>query len=163
MAAVAARLSRTVAETEALGAALGRALGGRGVIALLGPLGGGKTAFVRGLARGLGCAERVTSPTFVYAHEHPGALPLAHLDLYRLPAGAALDDLGLSDYLDGAWVVAIEWAERAPHELPADRIEVHFEVESADARRIRVEAHGPRSLAALARLDAPAVEPQPES
>jgi tRNA threonylcarbamoyladenosine biosynthesis protein TsaE len=154
------RATRSVADTEALGAALGRVIDPRGVIALLGPLGAGKTAFVRGLARGLGCADRVTSPTFVYAHEYPGRRPLAHLDLYRLEPGAALDDLGLTDYLDGSWVVAVEWADRAAEQLPDDRIVVRFEAESDEVRRIEIEALGARSQAALARLETAAVESQ---
>src|SRR5579885_1229509 len=103
-------------ETELVGEALGRALRAREargcVVALAGPLGAGKTCFVQGLARGLGAAGYVRSPTFTLIHEHRGPVPLYHVDLYRL-APAELDTLGLEEVLEGPGVVAVEWADRA--------------------------------------------------
>lgn len=101
-------------ETEALGERLGQlALPGT-VIAYTGDLGAGKTAFTRGLARGLGIAERVTSPTFTIVDEHlEGRLPLFHFDLYRLTSSDDLYDIGWEDYQARGGVCAVEWSERA--------------------------------------------------
>jgi tRNA threonylcarbamoyladenosine biosynthesis protein TsaE len=108
--------SRSPAETRAAGEALGRVLRRAGaagaVVALVGPLGAGKTCFVQGLARGLGAAGYVRSPTFTLIHEHRGPVPLYHVDLYRL-VPAELDTLGLEEVLEGPGVVAVEWADRA--------------------------------------------------
>ena len=87
-------LSHSVEETEALGEALGRKLQPGAVVAYFGGLGMGKTAFTRGLARGLGCTERVTSPTFTIVNEYPGRIPLCHFDMYRLESSDALFDIG---------------------------------------------------------------------
>ncbi len=108
--------SRSPEQTRAVGAALGSVLGRMGpagmVVALSGPLGAGKTCFVQGLASGLGVRGAVRSPTFVLVHEHRGAIPLYHVDLYRLTSHD-LDTLGLEEILDGPGVTAIEWADRA--------------------------------------------------
>lgn len=126
---------------------LARALAGRlfpgAVLALWGGLGAGKTAFVRGLARGLGVSGRVSSPTFTLLHEHPGPLPLYHFDLYRLEAGGA-DDLGLEDYLFGAGVCAVEWPGNAGALLPADRLDVTIDGAGDGVRTVTFQARGPR-------------------
>jgi len=99
-------------ETEDIGAALGLRLRSGAVIAMTGDLGAGKTAFVRGLARGLGVTARVTSPTFAIVHEYEGGrLPLFHFDLYRLSGSDALFDIGWEDYLARGGVCAVEWSE----------------------------------------------------
>jgi len=99
-------------ETEHIGAALGLRLRSGAVIAMTGDLGAGKTAFVRGLARGLGVTARVTSPTFAIVHEYEGGrLPLFHFDLYRLSGSDALFDIGWEDYLARGGVCAVEWSE----------------------------------------------------
>ena len=93
-------LTHSAAETEALGCRLGCALTPGTVVAYRGGLGMGKTAFTRGLARGLDCRDRVTSPTFTIVNEYQGRIPLFHFDMYRLPDADALFDIGWEDYLD---------------------------------------------------------------
>ncbi|MPN25651.1 tRNA threonylcarbamoyladenosine biosynthesis protein TsaE [bioreactor metagenome] len=80
----------------------------------------GKTAFTRGLARGLGCSGRVTSPTFTIVNEYPGRLPLFHFDMYRLDSSEALFDIGWDDYLDRRGVCAVEWSERVSDAMPPE-------------------------------------------
>lgn len=110
---MATSISHSPAETEALGEALGREAGPGLVIGLSGDLGAGKTAFVRGLARGLGITARIQSPTFALINVHSqGRLPLFHLDLYRLDTAEQILAAGLEDYLSPAGVTVIEWAER---------------------------------------------------
>ncbi len=107
-------ITKSVAETEALGARLGALAAPGMVIAYSGDLGAGKTAFTRGLARGLGIEERVTSPTFTIVDEHlDGRLPLFHFDLYRLGSADDLFDIGWEDYPARGGVCAVEWSERA--------------------------------------------------
>ena len=104
-------------ETFALGRTLAVSLQPGTFVLLHGDLGAGKTAFVRGMAAGLGAPpEDVSSPTFVLMQHYKGRIPLVHVDLYRLETGAAVDDLGLEEMASGA-VVAIEWAERLPRAL----------------------------------------------
>ena len=104
--------TRSAAETELLGARLAQRLRPGDVIALRGGLGAGKTAFTRGLARGLGVEEAVTSPTYTIVNEYPqGRLPLFHFDMYRLRDAEELFDLGWEDYLDRGGVCAVEWSE----------------------------------------------------
>ena len=99
-------------ETEALGAALGRALQPGTVIAYTGDLGAGKTAFTRGIARGLGIRDAVTSPTYTIVNEYlSGRLPLFHFDMYRLHSSDDLWDIGWEDYLERNGICAVEWSE----------------------------------------------------
>ena len=125
-------------ETSAAGEALGRDLGPGDVVLLYGDLGAGKTAFVRGMARGIGAnPDDVSSPTFTIVQEYSGtSLTLYHVDLYRL-APAEIDDLGLEDLVAGDGVVAIEWAERWSGR-PDDVTEVRLEDSGEDRRRIRI-------------------------
>ena len=125
-------------ETASAGEALGRELRPGAVILLYGDLGAGKTAFVRGLARGVGAnPDEVSSPTFTIVQEYPGAAAiLYHVDLYRLEP-AEVDDLGLEDLVAGDGIVAIEWAERWKGR-PDDVMEVWIEDLGEDRRRIRV-------------------------
>ena len=128
------------AETSAAGETLGRTLRPGDVVLLYGDLGAGKTAFVRGLARGIGAnPDDVSSPTFTLVQEYAGPrLTLFHVDLYRL-APAEIDDLGLEDLVSGNGVVAIEWAERWSGR-PDGVTEVRIEEAGEDRRRIHV--HG---------------------
>ena len=128
-------------ETEKLGAALAQILTPGTVIAYRGDLGAGKTAFTRGLARGLGCTERVTSPTFTIVNEYPGRIPLCHFDMYRLESSDALFDIGWEDYLAGGGVCAVEWSELVEDALPPESIRVTFarRPEADDWRSIRIE------------------------
>ena len=134
-------LTHNEIETEALGETLARRLGPGDVVAYRGDLGAGKTAFTRGLARGLGCPERVTSPTYTVVNEYEGRLPLFHFDLYRLEGEDALYDVGWEDYLDRGGVCAVEWSERAEAALPRETVWVSIRrcAESEDWRRITIE------------------------
>lgn len=133
-----AQTSSSEAETRAIASRLAATLGPGSVVLLRGDLGAGKTAFVRGLAEGLGLdADEVTSPTFTLVHEYRGGrLPLVHVDLYRLDA-VDLDDVGLDPDLADQGVVAIEWAERLAHE-PGAAIEVTIVDRGGDQRLISV-------------------------
>ena len=104
-------LSHSEQETEQLGEQVARRLPRGTVIAYTGELGMGKTAFTRGLARGLGCRGRVTSPTFTIVNEYEGDIPLFHFDLYRLGSSDELFDIGWEDYLARGGVCAVEWSE----------------------------------------------------
>ena len=127
------------AETEDLGAALGRVLMPGTVIAYRGDLGAGKTAFIRGLARGLGYAEPVTSPTYTIVNEYLGGrLPLFHFDMYRLRSSDDLWDIGWEDYLDRGGVCAVEWSENVEDALE-DALTVTIEKLGEESRRITIE------------------------
>jgi tRNA threonylcarbamoyladenosine biosynthesis protein TsaE len=124
-------------ETFALGQTIAATLPVGTFVLLHGDLGAGKTAFVRGLAAGLGAnPDDVSSPTFVLIQHYKGRTPLVHVDLYRLESGAAVDDLGLEEMSNGA-VVAIEWAERLPRHLE-DSVTVKIDDLGEDTRRITV-------------------------
>ena len=120
-------LSHNEEETEKIGEALASHLQAGDVVAYLGGLGAGKTAFTRGLARGLGCQGRVTSPTFTIVNEYDGELPLFHFDMYRLGDEDALFDIGWEDYLSRGGVCAVEWSERVSGALPEETIRVTIE------------------------------------
>lgn len=129
-------------ETEALGAALGRVLTPGTVIAYRGDLGAGKTAFTRGLARGLGYPDMVTSPTYTIVNEYLGGrLPLFHFDMYRLPDADALFDIGWEDYLDRGGVCAVEWSEQVAEAMPPETVYVTISRRPEDdrARIITIE------------------------
>ena len=115
-------LSHSTQETEAIGEELAQKLRGGDVLAFTGSLGMGKTAFTRGLARGLGCRGRVTSPTFTIVNEYEGRTPLFHFDMYRLGSSDELFDIGWDDYLARGGVCAVEWRERVSDALPEDTI-----------------------------------------
>ena len=127
------------AETEALGAALGRVLTPGTVIAYRGDLGAGKTAFTRGLARGLGYADPVTSPTYTIVNEYLGGrLPLFHFDMYRLRSSEDLWDIGWEDYLDRGGICAVEWSENVEDALE-DALTVTIGKLGEGSRRITIE------------------------
>lgn len=137
--------------------AIGAAVGKEGLLlALVGPLGAGKTVFVQGLAEGLGVdPAQVTSPTFVIATHHEGArLSLVHADLYRIEREAELEAAGWLDWIAPGGVVAVEWADRLPDALPEDRLSVRFtrDPEAGESEReIVLRAEGPVSRGVLAR------------
>ena len=126
-------------ETEALGAAVAKRLPAGTVIAYRGDLGAGKTAFTRGLARGLGCSDMVTSPTYTIVNEYLGGrLPLFHFDMYRLHSSDDLFDIGWEDYLDRQGVCAVEWSENVDDAME-DALYITIEKLGEDSRRITLE------------------------
>lgn len=129
-------LSHSPKETEHIGEMLGRRLRPGTVVAYRGGLGMGKTAFTRGLARGLGCAGRVTSPTFTIVNEYDGATPLFHFDMYRLGSSDELFDIGWEDYLTRGGVCAVEWSERVDDAMPADTLWVDIARGTDESDRI---------------------------
>lgn len=161
-------LSRSPADTAATAQALARAIDAGGlVVALVGPLGAGKTVFVQGLAQGLGIdPARVTSPSFVIAAHHEAAAHahhLVHADFYRVESEGELEAAGWLDWIAPGTVVAAEWGDRFPAAFPADSIEVRIEAPGrgapapapgpgCDERRIEITPRGPRSRATLARM-----------
>ena len=130
------------AETSSVGERIAAQLAAGDVVLLHGELGAGKTAFVRGLARGLGArADDVSSPTFTIVQEYLGGrLVLQHVDLYRL-APVEVSDLGLDELISGDAIVAIEWPDRW-HDRPADALDVRIDHESDTTRRIRIRRTG---------------------
>ena len=127
-------------QTASIARRLVRLLAPGTVLALVGPLGAGKTAFVKGLAAGLGVPPRqAVSPTYTLIHEHPGPVPLFHADLYRLAGASEVADLGLEDYWERGGILAVEWAERAAGLLPANTVTVRFEILGPRERRITIE------------------------
>ena len=129
-------VSESEAETEALGARLARVLKPGAVVAFTGDLGAGKTAFTRGLARGLGVPGRVTSPTFTIVDEHEGGrLPLFHFDLYRMDSPEELFDIGWEDYLARGGVCAVEWSEHAEGAFEEEPIWVDIRRGESDDQR----------------------------
>ncbi len=131
--------TKSPAQTLYLGRALGRLLGSGAVVALTGNLGAGKTVLAKGIALGVGVQDEkeVTSPSFVLVNEYRGRLPVYHVDLYRLQDPLQVEDLGWEEYISGAGVTLIEWAERAAGLLPDERIEVCLEWVSLEERKIR--------------------------
>lgn len=126
-------------ETEKIGEALAKSLQPGTILAYRGDLGAGKTAFTRGLARGLGCKETVTSPTYTIVNEYLGGrLPLFHFDMYRLASSDDLWDIGWEDYLDREGVCAVEWSENVQDAME-DAITVTIEKLGENTRRITIE------------------------
>lgn len=129
--------SNSVAETEELGAQLAARLRPGDVVAYTGDLGAGKTAFTRGIARGLGIPERVTSPTFTIVNEYEGGrLPLFHFDLYRLGDPEELFDIGWEDYLARGGVCAVEWSEIVSDALEDGVLRVDIRRGAGEGERI---------------------------
>ena len=124
------------------------------LVVLTGELGAGKTTFVKGVARALGVREHVTSPTFTIVQEYDGAVPVAHVDVYRLERVQELHDLGFEELLEGR-VVLVEWGEMIAPLLPRDRVEVRLSMmDDSDTRAVEIAACGPGWAARRAALDA---------
>jgi tRNA threonylcarbamoyladenosine biosynthesis protein TsaE len=136
--------SHSVAQTEAVAAQLAKTFIGGECVALDGPLGAGKTQFVRGLAAALGADPRaVSSPTFVLLNIYRGGrVPLFHLDAYRVAGGEDFESIGFSELLEQNGVVVVEWASRVAKILPGSRINVSIEVTGKSDRRITIESGG---------------------
>ena len=132
-------ITHSPAETEKIGEALGRIIPAGTIIAYRGNLGAGKTAFTRGLARGLGYTEAVTSPTYTIVNEYLGGrLPLFHFDMYRLASADDLWDIGWEDYLDRNGVCAVEWSENVEEALDG-AMSVTIERLGEEERRVCLE------------------------
>ena len=126
-------------ETEELGARFAEKLPGGTVIAMYGDLGAGKTAFVRGMARGMGITCRVSSPTFTIVNEYLGDRELIHFDMYRLSGADELFDIGWEDYLNRGAVCAVEWSENVQDAFFGDEVRVTIEKLSDTERKITIE------------------------
>ena len=132
-------ITHSPAQTEAVGFALGEMIAAGTVIAYRGDLGAGKTAFTRGLARGLGYTDMVTSPTYTIVNEYLGGrLPLFHFDMYRLGSAEDLWDIGWEDYLDRNGICAVEWSENVAEALEEPLL-ITIEKLGEDSRRITIE------------------------
>lgn len=129
-------ISHSVEETEAFGAALAPALHSGAVLALFGGMGMGKTALVRGIARGMGLTAPVSSPTFALVHDYGGTPPLVHFDMYRVSGWDDLYSTGFFDYLAAGAILAVEWSENIENALPADAIRLYFSAPDEQTRCI---------------------------
>jgi len=125
-----------------LGESLGRLLREGSVVCLIGELGAGKTTLARGIARGLGIKDYVTSPSFTIIKEYRGTFPLYHIDVYRLEDPEEVLYLGLEEYLFGSGVTVIEWADRIQDYLPDSYLEVRMQREKGEKRLVLVSAKG---------------------
>ncbi len=131
-------LTHSEAETEQAGADFARALPDGKVVAMYGELGSGKTAFVRGMARGMGLTCRVSSPTFTIVNEYEGPRELIHFDMYRLGSADELFDIGWEDYVNRGSVCAVEWSENVEDAFFGDEVVVRFEKLGQTTRRITI-------------------------
>ena len=132
-------LTNSPGETEAIGAALAKVLTPGTILAYRGDLGAGKTAFTRGIARGLGCRDLVTSPTYTIVNEYLGGrLPLFHFDMYRLASSDDLWDIGWEDYLDRGGICAVEWSENVDDAME-NAVYITIEKTGEESRRITIE------------------------
>jgi tRNA threonylcarbamoyladenosine biosynthesis protein TsaE len=140
-------VTRDAAETHRAGELLGALALPGDVVALAGGLGAGKTALVQGMAAGLGVVGHVPSPTFNILLVHRAPVPLYHFDLYRLDSPSQLADIDFYETVEADGISAIEWADRFPGELPADRLDVVLEAKGERDRYIIARGTGPRSRA----------------
>ncbi|HEV2237533.1 MAG TPA: tRNA (adenosine(37)-N6)-threonylcarbamoyltransferase complex ATPase subunit type 1 TsaE, partial [Ktedonobacterales bacterium] len=149
--------------TLRLGERLGQLAAPGDLILLRGELGTGKTTLTQGIARGLGITGGVNSPTFTLIKEYAGRLPLYHMDLYRLDDFAAIEELGIEDYLERGGVSVVEWADRGEPLWPASWLRMTLRADGARSRRLTLSYAGARGralcagLCGAARADAPAI------
>ena len=145
-----------LAATEAFGRRLGESLFPGSVISLIGQLGAGKTHLTRAIAEGLNVRNpaAVNSPTFVLIQEYAARIPIYHFDAYRLRDEREFHDLGADEYFRGDGASIVEWADRVPGAMPADRLEIRIEVVNESERRFAVRSFGPRHDSIVAGLRA---------
>jgi tRNA threonylcarbamoyladenosine biosynthesis protein TsaE len=142
-----------LAATDQFGRRLATLLFPGAVVALIGPLGAGKTHLVRAVAEGLGAdGRRIASPTFTLIHEYSGRLPIYHFDAYRLAGAAEFAELGADEYLEGEGVCLVEWADRVAAALPAQRLTATMVVTGETSRRALLEAVGAKYDGILSEL-----------
>lgn len=132
-------ISHSEEETMQEGRRLAKTLTPGSVVAINGSLGAGKTAFVRGIAEGLGISHAVTSPTFTIVNEYPGAMQLFHFDMYRMADENELFEIGWDDYIAQGGICAVEWSDRIPNALPPGTITVAIENTGGDSRRLEID------------------------
>lgn len=142
-------LANALADTEALGRRIGARLFPGAVVALVGPLGAGKTHLTRALAEGLDVRNpaAVNSPTFVLVQEYAARLPIYHFDTYRLRDEREFLELGAHEYFAGDGVCVVEWADRVPDALPAERLEIRIEPTGETERQFTLTGYGDRHAA----------------
>lgn len=134
--------TNTESETENIGAEFARFLPAGSIVAMYGDLGAGKTAFVRGMAKGMGINAHVNSPTFTIVNEYPaapGGPELIHFDMYRLSSSDELFDIGWEDYIARNAVCAVEWSENVSSAFFGDEIKVTIEKTGDSQRKITIE------------------------
>ncbi len=149
-------ITRSIRETRYWGQKIGGWINQPLVIALIGDLGSGKTAFVQGLAKGLEVPDGyyITSPTYTLINEYPGRYPLVHVDLYRLANIDDFEDIGLEEMLYGQAVIAIEWADKLSDGLPAEHLQVTLSSIDDDCRLLNLEAAGHQAVNLINALQA---------
>lgn len=135
-------LSHSPRDTEEIAANFAQTLRGGTVVAFYGGLGMGKTAFVRGMAKGRGLSAEVSSPTFALVHEYGGQPPLVHFDMYRVSGWEDLYSTGFFEYIDAGCLLAVEWSENIEAALPASTVRVTITAEGENDRRIVIEEDG---------------------
>lgn len=132
--------SGSAEDTKKIAAEFAKSLKSGDVLCMYGDLGAGKTAFVQGLAAGLGVLDYVNSPTFTIVNEYSGDLPLYHFDVYRIGDSSEMFDIGFDEYLDGDGVTVIEWAELIEDILPQSRYNITIlKADEESAREIKIE------------------------
>ena len=146
-------ISHSPEETQALGTLIGKSASAGDIYLLVGELGTGKTCLTQGIAWGLNIKEYAASPSFVVVRELYGRLPLYHIDLYRLDGISDLEDIGLDELLCDQAVIAIEWAEKMLHDLPAEHLAMAFEITDDDYRKINLNAYGHNAVNLIKALE----------
>jgi tRNA threonylcarbamoyladenosine biosynthesis protein TsaE len=143
--------AQDISDTQKLGQRLAQALFPGAVVALIGPMGAGKTHLVKAIAEGLGIrnSAAVNSPTFVLIQEYDARLPIYHFDAHRLATAAEFADLGVHEYFHGDGVCLVEWADKFPALLPADHLEIRIEATGPTRRKFALSACGPRHAVLL--------------
>jgi tRNA threonylcarbamoyladenosine biosynthesis protein TsaE len=141
--------------TEAFGRRLGQILFPGAIVALVGPLGAGKTHLVRAIAEGVGIGNPavVSSPTFVLIHEYPARIPIYHFDAYRLSGSREFEDLGARDYFASSGICLIEWADRVEDALPREHLRISIQILDQERRQFKVTAIGVQYEDCLQRLN----------
>ena len=152
-------LSHSTAETMAIGAAVALQLRVGDVVVLVGDLGGGKTAFVRGAVAALGSSDPVSSPTFAIAHEYRAQVPIVHIDCYRIQRAQEMFDIGIEDLINAQTIAFVEWGDLIRTLLGDSYLEIAFELLSGpddgpDDRVLRVTNHGAQWCDRLALIEA---------